>query len=1278
MSAEVFNLNAKITADVSGFQKGVQDAQRSMNTLSNELGSTLKYTESAINALRPYTEFEKKLLDQKIESVQKSNELNLQNLANSKATIDEIYEVEKEGIVKLTNLKLEQLEAEHYNAVEKAKINNESEAEINRIHEYYNNERVKIVNEANRQIEESTNKSSNKIKDGLKNWGVNLDQFYSQGSSTFNKFGINVDKFASHFGMSGKMMSGIVACTTALVKLGQEMDEARKQIALGTGAIGDALDDLERSSKKALVLGVGANVEQTGKLVADLNTRFGITGDTLEQTTVQFGKFAKVAGIDVSNAVNKMADVMARWNIPLEQSDELMNQLTSASQMSGASVDELISSVTTGQTYFKQFGYSLSDSVALLSNFRKNGIQTSSVLMGMRTALAKFSKEGKDAKQGMEEVSKAIQNASSETEAMALAVETFGTRSGPEMFQAIKNGCLDIEEFKNAMVDANSALEDTYDASRTSKDAMNDLMNSLKGTFGGFGQAFSALWKGLLDTVTEFVRFFEPLITPIAEVVKFVFQKIADLITWIVREVRKGVQENESCWKWIVKTINDAGKLIKGVLDDLFSVIKDTFGLIISIINGDWEKAWIHAQLIVLKFSRICSKICDAVANVFVDMINGVGNKIMEFFPMMIQKITSLYESLGGKSGLMGLANEWSGGAFEWFLQQKKELEGLGYTGDRLIEEWTGQIKKATENLWKPLDHVSLADVKIGGTGMTTNEYIADLEKQLDDLEKKSGKVDLGGDPTATMGTYSLGASETGEGDDEKKAKESQVWIQKRLQQQLDAITQEKEARLNALREEGATQEQLDAINAVFAERQIAKYNELQAIKKANDEESIKDVANIEEEKLNLEQWYADEAEKYRVEVSTNTVKAIEKVETQSTEWKMKLLEQEIDALEEERALTVETMKAEGKTAQEINEAQLEYLNQQIDKTYELMELKKKASLESAKNAEEQAEIEQYYSNETASETSKVWNKLIAKADEKAKASGNKFVQVMAKIGSTIKKVVDTTVKVIKKGFDMAWKIIQFNPDEFLDSLLKIADTIETFFIETVPRLPGIVDSVGNCIEVIADTITKPEVIDTLMQAIEDVVIKAVDWMTKNVKRILGSLGKLVGAIIGALGKVISEIDWFQLLGEVLGGLWDAIASIGQGLWDGIVSVFSKIGEWISNWWNNLWKTVGNWWNNMWKGVGNWFKGIFGFATGTNNAPSGLALVGERGPELIDLHGGERIYNTDSTRDILSGGSSGSSNVWNVTFNNTVDTTAYTMMRQLKGYQRQMAVNGII
>lgn len=1100
-----------------------------------------------------------------------------------------------------------------------------------------------------------------KAEAGLKNWGLDLNKFYDKGSGIFKNFGIDIDKFASHFGMSGKMMSGIVACTTALVKLGQEMDEARKQIALGTGAIGDALDDLEQSSKKALVLGVGANVEQTGKLVADLNTRFGITGDTLEQTTVQFGKFAKVAGIDVSGAVNKMADVMARWNIPLEQSDELMNQLTSASQMSGASVDELISSVTTGQTYFKQFGYSLSDSVALLSNFRKNGIQTSSVLMGMRTALAKFSKEGKDAKQGMEEVSKAIQNASSDTEAMAIAVETFGTRSGPEMFQAIKNGCLDIEEFKNAMMEANSALEDTYDASRTSKDAMNDLVNSLKGTFGGFGQAFSALWKGLLDTVTEFVRFFEPLITPVAEVFKYVFQKIGDLMSWFVRELRRFVQQHSTTWNTVISVLNTVKNAFKKIFDGLVGIVKDAFGLIFAILGGRWEEAWIHAQLVVLRIGKAIQ-----------DAMSGIANVFQKLF----EKISGWYTDMVGGFVKSALNSPLKG----------MILSSVGIT-DEMIEKAGGVdefVKLGVKGAKFVANEVDLAKEAMTKDGQSMEDLIAGLEKKLENLKGDYDDLsDLGsiGNYAGWGGTLpGTGADDGGDGGDggDEASKRSTAWQQKRLQQQLDAIEKEKREKLNALAEEGMAQADLDKVNEVFAKRQIEVFKQLQELKKDADLKSVESYSNAEEEKLKLNEYYADEEQKYILEVSTNTVKEKIKVETQSTEWKMKLLQQEIDALEEERVLTVETMKAEGKTAQEINEAQLEYLNQQIDKTYELMELKKKASLESAKNAEEQAEIERYYSNETASETSKVWNKLITKTDEKAKASGNKFVQIMAKIGSTIKKVVDTAVKVIKKGFDMAWKIIQFNPDEFLDDLLKVADTIETFFIETVPRLPGIVDSVGNCIEVIADTITKPEVIDTLMQAIEDVVIKAVDWMTKNVKRILGSLGKLVGAIVKALGKVISEIDWFQLFGEVLGGLWDAIASIGQGLWDGIVSVFSKIGEWISNWWNNLWKTVGNWWNNMWKGVGNWFKGIFGFATGTNNAPSGLALVGERGPELIDLHGGERIYNAESTRDILSGGSSGSSNVWNVTFNNTVDTTAYTMMRQLKGYQRQMAVNGII
>lgn len=89
--------------------------------------------------------------------------------------------------------------------------------------------------------------------------------------------------------------------------------------------------------------------------------------------------------------------------------------------------------------------------------------------------------------------------------------------------------------------------------------------------------------------------------------------------------------------------------------------------------------------------------------------------------------------------------------------------------------------------------------------------------------------------------------------------------------------------------------------------------------------------------------------------------------------------------------------------------------------------------------------------------------------------------------------------------------------------------------------------------------------------------------------------------------------------------------------------------------------------------------GVFGgYATGTNNARKGLHLVGEAGPELVRFNGGEKVMNNRATNKALASGINGSTNNFNVTFNNTQDTTAFAMMSQLKQYNRQMAINGII
>lgn len=51
-----------------------------------------------------------------------------------------------------------------------------------------------------------------------------------------------------------------------------------------------------------------------------------------------------------------------------------------------------------------------------------------------------------------------------------------------------------------------------------------------------------------------------------------------------------------------------------------------------------------------------------------------------------------------------------------------------------------------------------------------------------------------------------------------------------------------------------------------------------------------------------------------------------------------------------------------------------------------------------------------------------------------------------------------------------------------------------------------------------------------------------------------------------------------------------------------------------------------------------WKSKVPEFATGTNYAPGGLSLVGERGPELVNLPRGAQVYNNNLTRGMMGGG----------------------------------------
>lgn len=1261
---------------------------------------------------------------------------------------------------------------------------------------------------------------------GLKSWGIDLEKFTSKGKSLLSDFGLDVDKLASKFGTTAPMLTGIVAVTSALAKLGEEMDEARKEIAIGTGAIGDALNDLEKSSNKALVRGVGTSVKKTGKLIADLNTRFASTGKELEDLAVDFGDFAQVTGVDLDSAVNNVADVMARWDVPLENSKDLMNQLAKASQLSGASVDELMSSVKQGQTYFQQFGYNLTESVALLSSFKRNGIQTETVMAGLRTAMAKFSAEGRDAKEAFAEVTKRIKDTDDETEALNLAVETFGNKAGPEMFNAIRKGSADVENFTEELRNAGTTIEDTSKASRTSKDAMTDLTNALKGTFGGLGQAVTSIFKNIIDSLTEVVRFISPLITPIVNVIKKVVTEIAELVSWVFREVNSLMNSNASNWSTFITILNDVGEKLEDIFGDFIDIFKQAFGIIFDIMGGRWESATIRFKLLFLKLARAVTGIADAIANIFIEL----GNKISEVIGKSWDKVSGFFKNWIKYSPKFMLT---AAGFSEEMADKLKSLNEqqldafVGNVGDMLAE---GKLK---------VEKLNLAETWVQADGKTINQSIAELEKELEKIKGTTSDIkDLGSKPLFSgTGLNVAGIGEDGlTGGVGEKEVESIEWLQKRLQQQLDLVTEIKEKKLEALREEGAGQEKLDKLNEEYAKQQIELFTQIQNLKMEKDMESLANFKNAEEEKERLLEYYAEEGKKYEIEVTQNKIKEKEKLEDDSAkkiaelkeEWENKTESQKLTMLDNEEKMLLSL----ARTELEKDVVSLDYTKKRHALEMERLEKERESALLAVQQIPELVEqVNAYYDNEKArlegqmaleekafnekqQQTEKTWKDYKDKALKALKTVSN----AIKNIGSVMKSVMGKVVSLTKKGFSATVKIFtklfNFDNDEMLNNLLAWEDKVLTFFVEGAQKIPafvssalqsvrvltenilgslsegGIRNAITNMIESIAkelpviikniaeiltiifDSVVKglkdnikdivkvivqviksiikqlpvilPIIIEGIISLVEgllDVLEELVDDgeametlenmiasliqqlvesglknLPKAVKIIVKLIVTLVKAVVKAIVSIIRDTDWSAVWGEFkrvggnfVSGIWDGIKAGASWLWDKIKSFFSSIWDWISGFFSDLWEkikqaiqeiidkikgavsgaveNVGSGVSGFFENIGSGIKSVgnkivsgvksfFGFANGTDNAPRGVALVGEEGPELVRFHGGEQVVPAPQTRQILGGGNSGS--VFNVTFNNTQDTTAFAMMKQMKGWQRSLAFNAVI
>lgn len=970
----------------------------------------------------------------------------------------------------------------------------------------------------------SLGNATSKVSDGLKSWGINFEKFYSKGSGLLKDFGINLDTLAGKLGVSGPILAGIATATVALTKLGQEFNGAMAEIVKGTGATGESLTALNQNLQNLMASGVGAPVKELGVMIADLNTRFGSTGEELETLTDQFDMFAGVTGQDAHTAINNVADVIKKWGMETKDIKPLLDQLTKAGQDSGISVQVLTQTLNQSKTIFSQFGMSVTTSIAFMEQLAKSGIDTNTAMTGMRFALAKFATEGKDAQKAFQEVSNAIKNAESDTEALNIALDTFGSKSGAEMINVFRNSAYSIDDFTNALMGAGGVIEATDEASRTSLDAIEDLANTFKGTFAGFGQGFDYLLRDVVDSIQSIVSALSPVIQPIGNIFRDIVGTVGGAVKQIVSFVVELHTRFNFVFQAITEVLSNVYKSIHKILNNLLDIFKNAFALIFDIIDGKWSLAWERTKNILLK----------------------IVDSLLEAMSLLVRNMRVAI------NGVIALVN---GVISAWNLLQK----ALGKTPATLVDEITENFDLSESLGLNALIEESNAKIaKLSGE--TAKTITGDLGKV------KNTAIDV----TTTVEDGAIKTAET-----------VSQWEQKLVQQEISRLKREKENATIQAENEEKTEAEIYEIKKSYDDKIVAlqiKNLELErksALAQVTNAKEIADintyydneVATLKEKNIERLQKIQEKASQWEQKLLAQRISMLEQEENLEVE-KAKEAKQSERSIHDlrlkygEQIIALKIKQLEQQKAADLETATSEKDKADIVRYYE-NEITILQNTENQKRKENHKElVTGVETEEKASYLSRLKN-AIAFTSHVASVfakMGKTLVKDFVKLGKTITTVLTKALSKIATGLK---KLFDFDTDEALDSLLEYEDKVLTFFATGMQKIPQFVNSAVSSIDTLVKKISNIVTSDKIKSVIDSVINTLTTSLPSIISNIVSIFTKIVTA--GAEAIVSNADKIVDAFGQAVLSILDNLPVILKSILTVILTLIKSVAKYISD-----------------------------------------------------------------------------------------------------------------
>lgn len=448
-----------------------------------------------------------------------------------------------------------------------------------------------------------------------------------------------------------------------------EVDEGMDIIVTKTGASGQALEEMTTIAKK-LATEIPTDFNTAGSAVGELNTQFGLTGDSLKSATVEkiknstseTEKLTLASDIFGTKGAPRMVDAINRGALSF---DDLAETAKKASGTVGSTYEATLDPIdkfTTAQNEAKLALAEVGDAIAvtfapileiladllrsvaewfssLLTPVKQFIIIVGSLITGLGLLLPIFL---------------ALQAA-----ALAMGVTIGGLIVSVAPIIAIVLGIIAVLALLIV------GIKELWEHNKGFRTAVMDIWNAIYSFISTIIQEISDFILRIWGTLTSWRTENQDLILAAATTV---WNAISTVITTVMSILEPYIQATLENIKLIIST---AWEIIKQVVETAINLVLGIIKAIMQVITGDWSGAWETIKAVIStvweSIKSIVSLVLSTISQLISNTWNGIKNTISNLLSAISNVVSTIWNSISSTiSGILNgisstVSNVWNG-----------------------------------------------------------------------------------------------------------------------------------------------------------------------------------------------------------------------------------------------------------------------------------------------------------------------------------------------------------------------------------------------------------------------------------------------------------------------------------------------------------------------------------------------------------------------------------------------------------------------------------------